>query len=450
MLKTANYNLNKPEYSESADIAALNENADLIDAALADKVDKETGKGLVSDSEKEAWDAKETPAGVQVYVGDKDELLTDDKSTLVAAVNELFTDVSNGKDLIASAITDKGVPASGSDTFPALAGKIEDIPVGGGGEYGTATPAEVLDGYTIGTEEGVLPGTLALTGSATAPDVDAGKTFYNTNAKTKITGTKVNRAGDNACLASSVSGTTLKLRAPAGSYDGVDDNVTITDADFVEANIANGINLFGKAGTLVGAPSHGSQAFTSGGTFTVPTGVTLIFILCVGGGGGGGRGWDTSYPGGGGASGYYGIKIVAVTPGTQYAVTVGAAGAGASYPSGYPGQGGASSVGSLISVGGGVGGGNGSNDGTGGYGGVDAYPAASGATYGNNSFGGAANTTGHRPANRGANSLTGTGGAYRTSAGPGNAASGYGAGGGGAFASYAGGPGSQGLVYIWW
>ena len=46
MKKTPNYNLNKPTYEEFGDVADLNANADIIDAALQDKVDKEAGKGL--------------------------------------------------------------------------------------------------------------------------------------------------------------------------------------------------------------------------------------------------------------------------------------------------------------------------------------------------------------------------------------------------------------------
>ena len=44
--KTPNYNLNKPGYDDFGDVADLNENADIIDAALQNKVDKEAGKGL--------------------------------------------------------------------------------------------------------------------------------------------------------------------------------------------------------------------------------------------------------------------------------------------------------------------------------------------------------------------------------------------------------------------
>ena len=54
-------------------------------------------------------------------------LNTTNKTNLVASINELFTNVSNGKTQIATAITDKGVAASGGDTFPQLATKIGQI-----------------------------------------------------------------------------------------------------------------------------------------------------------------------------------------------------------------------------------------------------------------------------------------------------------------------------------
>lgn len=43
---TNNYGLVKPTGSEKVDIAVINGNMDKIDAALAGKVDKVTGKGL--------------------------------------------------------------------------------------------------------------------------------------------------------------------------------------------------------------------------------------------------------------------------------------------------------------------------------------------------------------------------------------------------------------------
>lgn len=47
------------------------------------------------------------------------------------AIDQLFTSVSNGKNKIAGAITDKGVSTSGTDSFDVMAGNIGKIPVGG-------------------------------------------------------------------------------------------------------------------------------------------------------------------------------------------------------------------------------------------------------------------------------------------------------------------------------
>ncbi|GJM78899.1 hypothetical protein HMSSN139_13950 [Paenibacillus sp. HMSSN-139] len=69
-------------------------------------------------------------------VGSLSDLLTTSKNSTVAAINELFTNVSNGKTSVAAAITGKGVAASGSDTFAVLAAKIgqivREIPMGPG------------------------------------------------------------------------------------------------------------------------------------------------------------------------------------------------------------------------------------------------------------------------------------------------------------------------------
>ncbi|MCQ4921567.1 hypothetical protein NE686_00595 [Tissierella carlieri] len=60
-------------------------------------------------------------------IGDIEQLKTGDKSNLVSAVNELFTSVSDGKQLIATAITDKGILTNSSDTFQTMATNISNI-----------------------------------------------------------------------------------------------------------------------------------------------------------------------------------------------------------------------------------------------------------------------------------------------------------------------------------
>ena len=54
-------------------------------------------------------------------IGDLDDLPTIDKSSIVGAISETFTSVSNGKAVVASAITDKGVQTSSDATFSEMA-----------------------------------------------------------------------------------------------------------------------------------------------------------------------------------------------------------------------------------------------------------------------------------------------------------------------------------------
>jgi len=87
-------------------------------------------------------------------------------------------------------------------------------------------------------------------GTTIASHVLAPDTFSN-NTDTGIVGTMPNRTGDTACLSSAVSGTTLKLLPSDGYRDGVDDYVTIIEADLVGENILDGKNILGVTGTLI-------------------------------------------------------------------------------------------------------------------------------------------------------------------------------------------------------
>jgi len=83
-----------------------------------------------------------------------------------------------------------------------------------------------------------------------------------------------------------------------------------------------------------------NAATTTSGTFTPPTGVTLIYITLCGGGGGGQGGNNISATGGDGGFGAQAIikLATAVTAETAYTVTIGAGGAGGA--KGNPGVGG--------------------------------------------------------------------------------------------------------------
>ena len=59
--------------------------------------------------------------------GDLTTLKTSQKSSLVEAINELFTSVSDGKNVIATAISDRGISTGGNATFPQMAANINAI-----------------------------------------------------------------------------------------------------------------------------------------------------------------------------------------------------------------------------------------------------------------------------------------------------------------------------------
>jgi hypothetical protein len=196
------------------------------------------------------------------------------------------------------------------------------------------------------------------------------------------------------------------------------------------------------------------SAFTSNGTFTVPSGVTQIKITCTGGGGGGGGRQATSnagpFSGSGGGAGATSIGVYTVSPGATLAVTVGAGGAGGvGATSGSNGS--SSSVGSLC-----VGGG-------GGFGGWGSSVSSAGGT-GGTATGGAVNIAGGfgGDGQSGVNMLSGYGGASYFGGGA-RASSTTpvtvlvpGAGGGGSYdtsftgTSVNGGSGANGVVIIEW
>ncbi|QQJ04845.1 tail fiber protein [Salmonella enterica] len=254
-----------------------------------------------------------------------------------------------------------------------------------------------------------------------------------------------------------------------GQITGVPDG-TLTQKGIVKLNSATDSTSTTEAATpsavkaaydkaSAAAPANHShyQFFTANGTFTVPDGVTQVFVEMLGGGGGGGGGAVTdggfagASGGSGGTCGSTNISIVPVTPGGKYAVIVGAVAASQSStaPSGIhtlvtstpgsPGIDGGDSIFVNVTA----------KGGSGGAGGVistvsviNPAPSGNGAAGENSSYGtggsGGSNTDG---GNAGGYGAGGGGGARGKTTGSDNTYSGSG---------FPGGKGSNGFVKISW
>jgi len=90
-----------------------------------------------------------------------DDVVYSDTHTVKEAMEGLFTSVSEGKALIASAITDKGVPTAQDAAFAEMADNIGQISTGSDTSDATATPGDILAGKTaytaVGKVEGIIP-----------------------------------------------------------------------------------------------------------------------------------------------------------------------------------------------------------------------------------------------------------------------------------------------------
>ena len=111
--------------------------------------------------------------------------------------------------------------------------------------------SNILSGKNIFGLTGTLETQSELLGNADVSQVLSGSTFYSDNPGELLTGLMPNRAGDTVAVSSSVSDTTLKLKASEGYRDGTNDTVTITDPHFNAANVRNNIDIFGITGSYV-------------------------------------------------------------------------------------------------------------------------------------------------------------------------------------------------------
>lgn len=205
---------------------------------------------------------------------------------------ELKKSVSDGKTLVAAAITAKKVAAAASDTFAVLAEKISQIVLGSG----NAAKADVLAGKTFTNDDGVeYTGTMSdnsgTTKSAT-PSLDAANSRlqmtvpatgkYDTASKLtaaystirSLIGLTADKLWYNTTilgLKSSRTGRAKKIWTP-GTTDQtiaagtciIDTQTIKGDKNLIEANIKKGVTIFGKTGTWEGYVAAATDLYYNG------------------------------------------------------------------------------------------------------------------------------------------------------------------------------------------
>lgn len=133
--------------------------------------------------------------------------------------------VSDGKQVVATAITGKGISASSSDSFADLGSKINQIKL----SSGSATASQVLSGYT-----------------------------FSNGSSVGLSGSMTNRGAVSSTLSTNGSSYTI----PAGYHNG-SGKVTASITNLSADNIKAGVNVGGVTGTYNGNMyTHSSISFS--------------------------------------------------------------------------------------------------------------------------------------------------------------------------------------------
>lgn len=318
----------------------------------------------------------------------------------------------------------------------------------------TTAQANAMTDDNVAITPAKLGGLLGTKSVIAGNGLTGGGTLDTTRTLTLGTPSTLSGNTTNSVTASSH---THALASASESVAGVVEIATTAEA---QALVADDVAITPKKLSDALGSAKGISIFTSNGSFTVPAGVTKVWLSgCGGGGGGGGAGGaSANNTGGGGAGGGAGKPVIrqpyTVVPGATLNITIGGAGSGGNGSSGggtaSNGTAGGNTVitgmvGGTVTLNGGGGGGGANSSSSGGNGGLspsvgfpigvqgeegnmEGIPTGNGGDGGGGPFGSAG---------------FGAASTYNVQA-PGYDAYGYGCGGGGAGGVYGTGTGAKG------
>nr|WP_312578326.1 phage tail protein [Sedimentibacter sp.] len=177
MKYTANYNLKKPEGTDTVNIDDLNNNADILDTeinSINEQIDTLTIQDNSFREQINNLGAYAVASGTNTYTATISGIIS---LTEGQSVKIKFTNANTGASTLS--INSLGAKNIVKGNGSALAsgniktGQICNLVytgsnfqlLGEGGEYGTATASDVLSGKTIGTEEGLIDGIMSNRGA---------------------------------------------------------------------------------------------------------------------------------------------------------------------------------------------------------------------------------------------------------------------------------------------
>lgn len=111
--------LSSVAYTQGDDIKISDENGNIIDTSKLE--------AQIEDVEAQIEEVREIADWCVMALGDGDQLLTNNKNSVVDAINEVFQYGNNVKQNLVDALIAKGVQASTSETFDSLIAKLNDI-----------------------------------------------------------------------------------------------------------------------------------------------------------------------------------------------------------------------------------------------------------------------------------------------------------------------------------